>query len=328
MIYNKTLLGVLLALFFFVGTSCSDDDDDDLLGNWVEKSDFEGLQRANSSLFTIGNKAYLVGGFDGDDYFSDLWEYDVDLNFWKQKAAFPGVARSGGVAFSVDGKGYFGTGYDGDLKLADFYEYDPSTDKWMQIADFGGSARYEAVAFVVGGNGYVGCGYNGSDLKDMWKYTASSNSWEQVVSVGGSKRRSAAAFVIDDIAYVGTGINNGVYEDDFWSYDYKTGTWTQLADLDVDDDYYLTRSNATAFAINGKGYLVSGYQSGIRGDVWEYSPLTDTWVEKTSLEGSVRYEAVGFAMGEKGFIATGGNGSYYFDDIWCFYPTHDYSEDD
>ena len=55
--------------------------------------------------------------------------------------------------------------------------------------------------------------------------------------------------------------------------------------------------------------------------------MDDLWIERTSFEGSQRASAVGFAIGNLGYITTG-VGSSYFDDLWSFDPEAVYDEDD
>ncbi|GAB4340097.1 MAG: kelch repeat-containing protein [Calditrichia bacterium] len=317
---------ILFVLSFVVGCS-NDEDEEDIIGNWVELSDFEGVARSDAVVFTIGNKAYVGTGYDGTDRLRDLWEYDPELNNWTRKADFPGVPRSGAVGFGTDSKGYVGLGYDGTNKLKDFWEYDPVTNKWDSIPEFGGSARYSAVAFSINNKGYVGTGYDGNNLKDFWEYDPATKKWTQIISLPGAKRRDAVAFVIDGKAYICTGVNNGTYEDDLWEYDPATQTWSKKRDIsdksddEYDDEYYsIVGANKVAFAINGKGYVVTGGQGTAGTYTWEYDPKADLWTEKTALEASGRIEAVGFALGDMGYVATGRTGSYYLDDLWGFRP--------
>ena len=320
---------ILLIVLLVLPQGCdSGDDDDELLGNWMELSDFEGVPRSDAVAFTIGGKAYLGTGYDGDDCLQDFWEYDPEVNNWLRKADFPGVARNGAVGFGTDTKGYIGTGYDGTDELKDFYEYDPQSDTWTRIADFGGTARYGAVAFCIENKGYVGTGYDGNALKDFWEYDPGSNEWTKKISLEGGKRRDAIAFVIDKKGYVCTGIDNGAFEYDFWEYDPSGDSWTKKrsiydeSDDDYDNDYTtITGTHKVAFSVNGKGYVASGGLNTIGTVVWEYDPTSDLWEEKTSLEGSSRLEGCGFSIGDLGYISTGRNGSYYFDDLWGFDPT-------
>lgn len=323
---NGLLLSMLVMLVVLV--QCEKDEEEELVGNWVERSDFEGLPRNNAVCFVVNEKAYVGTGYDGDDYLSDFWEFDPNTNFWVKVANFPGDARTDAVGFSIGGKGYIGTGYNGDDKLKDFWEYDPASDSWTRKADFGGSARYAAVGFTINGKGYIGTGYDGNELKDFWAYDPATDSWEQKVSVGGSKRRDAVGFVIDGKGYICTGRHNGALDEELWQYDPELDGWVEKTELNDDDDYAVMRGSAVAFTLNGKAYVGTGEKGGVYGDIWEYDPVLDGWKEKTTFEGTARMDAVGFAIGNSGYITTGRSSSYHFDDIWAFYPDAEYDEDD
>jgi len=325
-VYLKSFVLLTIAVGM---VACSDDDDDTEYGNWVESSTFDGDARGNSVSFVIGDKGYLVSGYDGDDYLSDLWEYNSEGDYWVQKASFPGVARSGAVGFTIDGLGYFGTGYDGDDKLKDFWSYNPNTNTWEQKADFLGSERYGAIGFSVSGKGYIGTGYDGSELKDFYQYNPASDEWTQSVGFGGNKRKDAAVFVIGDNAYMGTGLRNGAYENDFYVFNGNTEVWTRLTDLDDDDsDYSVFLSSGVGFTLGGLGYFATGEASGVSTNLWIYDPSTDTWDQGSYFEGSARQDAVAFSFSDKAFVLMGRSGSYYFDDNWEFRPDEEENEDD
>jgi N-acetylneuraminic acid mutarotase len=316
---------------FVAATSCSDsadDDDDTFLGEWYKKSSYEGVARSGSVGFVIDGKAYVGTGYDGDEWLKDFYQYDADKNNWYKKADFPGAARSAAVAFAINGKGYVGTGYDGTNYLKDFYEYDPSSDTWTQIADFTGTARFQATAFSIENLGYVGTGYDGNYLKDIYAYDPQTNSWLQKASYSGDKLINAFSFSIDGRGYVGGGTNNGVLNQEFWEYDPLNDLWQEKNDLQDDDndedesdeDYTIARSMAVTFVMNGKGYVCVGTRSGLDSEVWEYNPSLDAWEEKNAFEGAGREAAVGFTVGDRGYITTGRSSTYRYDDLWQFDP--------
>jgi len=326
------LFATVLSSLFFV--SCSNDnDDDDLIGNWIKKSAFDGPARSSATSFVIGDYAYVATGYTGDVYLKDLWAYDSNGDFWEQKADFTGVGRSSASSFALNQKGYVGLGYDGTNKLKDFYQYDPSSNSWTQKTDFGGTGRYGAVGFQAAGKAYFGTGYDGNYLKDFYQYNDVTNTWTLVNGFSGNKRRNATVFVISDKAYLVTGVNNGSYQEDFWEFNPATDVWTRKRDIDKDtndddsynDDYAITRSNASSFSMNGLGYIVGG--ENIK-TVWEYNPSTDLWVERTPMEGATRSDAVGFAINNRGFYMLGRVGSAYYDDTWEFKPQDEQSDDD
>jgi N-acetylneuraminic acid mutarotase len=330
----KTFWTIVLGLFLLVG--CNDSSDDDPLGNWVRKSDFEGLPRGSAVSFVIGEKAYVGFGYNddaGDGYLKDFWVYSPLTDRWDRIADFPGNGRIAAVGFAINGKGYVGTGYDGDNKLKDFWEYDPVANTWTQKDDFLGGARYKAVGFSLKNYGYIGTGYGDDsvDKIDFYRFdptAASGSQWVKVQSIGGSKRRGATAFTYNDKAYVCTGINNGVSLTDMWEYDPTADTWTKKTDLDDDDDWTIIRQNASSFVLDGKAYVCLGENSSSLSDVWQYDFSKDTWVEMSAFEGSARTSSVAFTVGGKAVVATGQTGSYYLDDVWEFRPYEESNEDD
>jgi N-acetylneuraminic acid mutarotase len=306
-------------------------------GNWISRSDFEGVARSEAVEFTAGTKAYIATGFDGEKRLDDLWQYDPDNNFWQQKAQFPGTPRSSAVAFSVADQGYVGTGYDGVNKLQDFWQYDPASNIWKQKADFGGSARYDAVAFSISGKGYVSTGFDGNYLKDIWEYDTAGDAWTQRVSLGGTKRSAAVAFVYKDKAYICTGINNGTAVNDFWVFDPSQPegqAWTEsrkIANISTDsydDQYAIVRNNAVAFVMNDKAFVTTGENGSIYNDTWVYDFATDLWAKKTPYEGAARTGAVSFNINNRGFVLTGRSSTYQFDDIREFFPDQPYNAND
>jgi len=324
---NKLIL--LITVFSTLFISCSSDDDDSSRGNWIERSVFDGTPRSNAFSFVIAGNGYMGTGYDGDDYLTDFWEYDMSGDFWVQKADFPGIARSSASGFAIDNNGYAGLGYDGSNELKDFWKYDVTSNTWNAIADFDGNARYEAIGFSGNGYGYIGTGYDGdNDRKDFWKYDPATDSWEELVGFGGQKRRGAVAFSISDKIYLGTGESNGIYVDDFWEFNPLDESWTRKKDLDDDDDYAITRSYATAYEINGLGYIATGNSVGATGTVWEYDPNTDEWEEITGLEATIRQDAVSFSNGSRALVLLGRSGSLYLDDTYELFPDEDYNEDD
>ncbi len=308
------------------------EESEELIGNWIKRSDFEGIARSDASIFIIEGKAYLFGGYNGIKRLNDFWEYDIENDSWTQKSDFPGVARNSAVAFSIANKGYIGTGFDGTNLLNDFWEFNPASNEWTQKADFAGSARYGAVAFALNNVGYVGTGYGTDYLMDFYKYDPNSDSWTADTGFKGSKRAFATTFVVDNKAYVVCGINNSSYLTDFWMFDPSTDSWTEKAKIanetaeSFDDEYNIKRMCAVALVIDDKVYLSSGESGSLRSDTWEYNPVTDLWAEKTAFEGSSRSGAVGFSYNNRGFILTGRSSSYYFDDMYEFKPNENYYE--
>ena len=77
----------------------------------------------------------------------------------------------------------------------------------------------------------------------------------------------------------------------------------------------INHEGAAAFSIGGKGYVCTG---GGTADLWEYNPNTDQWTQKTNFPGGGRSYAVGFSIGNKGYVGLGGA-----IDFWEYNPAND-----
>jgi len=237
-----------------------------------------------------------------------------------EKSGYPGGAIYGAAGFSIGSKVYLGFGFneDGELRGRGFWEYDPTTDEWTRKADFGGTDRGDAVGFSIGNKGYIGTGWNGnSNSKDFWEYDQATDRWTKKADFGGSARSQAVGFSIGNKGYIGLGWDGGNYDqNDFWEYDPETDIWSKKADF-----VGIARTQAVGFSIGNKGYIGTGATawsddfSKLK-DFWEYDQLTNVWIKKADFEGSVRYGAVGFSIGNKGYIGTGSDQSTLFNDFW------------
>ncbi|MBL7736735.1 MAG: hypothetical protein JNL51_14855 [Chitinophagaceae bacterium] len=328
----RTLTYFLLITMTAVGIGCvktSDSSDDDLVGNWMRRWDFEAKARTEAvSAVTADGKVFVGLGFDGINRLTDFWEYNHSNEVWYQRQSFPGAPRNSAICFSALNKIYVGLGYDGVNYLNDMWRYDPQTDAWEPVAAFPSTGRSGAVAFSINDKGYVSSGYDGNHLKDFWEYDAAGDVWTKKNTHIGLKRNDAVAFVIDNKAYFCTGVNNGEYVNDFFMYDPSTDTWEAKrpiantdSDLDYDDDYTtITRSNAVAFSLNGKGYITTGINISYRSNTWEYDPATDLWAQRTGFEGTDREGAVAFVINNRAFVGLGNSSNLRFDNFWEFIP--------
>jgi N-acetylneuraminic acid mutarotase len=331
------------SLFLLYACTKNTSSTSDLVGNWVTVSDFDGVARSEAISFVIGDTAYIGTGYDGTNRLSDFWLYDSkasSVGGWTQRASLAdSLARNSAVGFATTTKGYISTGYNGLVRLKDTYEYDPTQNTWTKKADFGGTARMDAVAFGIGTKGYVTTGNDGNDTKDFWMYDPSVDTWTQKTSMGGSKREQAVAWVYNNVGYVVTGIDNGSTVNDFWKYDPAAGAWTALRDItnvstDTYDDAYgtnlIVRSNAAAFVVGTYAYVATGQNGSILKTIWEYNlnPGIDLWVQKQPWEGLERAGAVAFTVNGQGFLGTGKNSTYQFDDWRRFDPFATYNAND
>ncbi|WP_276369419.1 galactose oxidase [Chryseolinea sp. H1M3-3] len=143
--------------------------------------------------------------------------------------------------------------------------------------------------------------------------------WTKTTPFKGRPRSGASVFTIGTNAFVGLGYDGDDYLSDFYVMDVTSGFWEARESFPGQP-----RERAIAFSINGKGYVGLGYNRDADkeelGDFWEYDPEANTWTQVADFGGTARYNAIGFAMGSKGYVGTGYDGDAYNSDFWEYDP--------
>jgi hypothetical protein len=272
-------------------------------GNWIQLASMPatnrnggGTARSSAVGFAVGNEGYVGTGYDGYNYLSDFWKYDVASNTWTQVSDFGGGPRYEAVAFGIDSFGYVTTGYDGLNAQKDFWQYSPALDTWKLKFGMGGDKRYSAVCWTYNNMAYVVTGLNsGSAVGDFWRYDpsqADTSAWTQLNHI----------------------------------YNFSTASF---------DDGYTTieRWNAAAFVIQGTAdgdcaFVTTGENGSLYALTWEYIIKLDLWKEKTPFEGVPRTGAIGITVRNQGYAGLGRTSSQPLDDIRQFFPNEVFNAND
>lgn len=329
-----------------------------LQGDWSRSFDFAGLPRVGAVSFTmtVDGKEYAFVGLgrndlkinDSDKTLRDFWRFDGRK--WVLQDSFPAEAqgRYGAVAFVIDGKAYVGTGMhpavgpnDKNRYCNDFYVFDPKAEQgsqWSKVThSFPGEGRYGAIAFSLNGKGYVGTGFTDGSraLKDMYEYDPATG-WKES-SFNGNTRGGAVAFVVGNKAVVCLGVSSatsGTYCEDVCIFDGQVWTVSpnplhDLSGRNWDNGYdRIPRAYAVAFTSSldegiEKGYIATGFGN-YANTCWSYDIERDRWEEVTELPNlmSTRAYAVGFTLGNRGYVTLGGSALTSVGDAltWKFTP--------
>src|SRR4051812_35009871 len=91
---TKLMKGMVFFTMYVLLLSCSNKNETAAtVGNWSKTTPFKGRPRSGAVVFTIGTKAFSGMGYDGDEYISDFYAYDVNAGFWESRKPFPGTLR-------------------------------------------------------------------------------------------------------------------------------------------------------------------------------------------------------------------------------------------
>jgi N-acetylneuraminic acid mutarotase len=192
---------------------------------------------------------------------------------------------------------------------------------WIRKADFPGGQRVSAASFSIGTKMYLGLGWDDGDNPriDFWEWDQATNVWTRKADFPGFAEGSFVWFSIGTKGYIGTSGN--VYTNDFttkfWEYDPAGNSWIQKASLPITPSRY----GAVGFSIGTKGYIGIGGKSGFISDpyykdFWEWDQETNIWTQKADFPGNTRAAAVGFSIGNKGYIGTGYDGTNNSKEFW------------
>lgn len=152
--------------------------------------------------------------------------------------------------------------------------------------------------------------------------------WVKLSDFGGEARHRTPMLAIGNKIYTGQGHYNGggtnVLFGDWWEFDPSSNTWSQKADYGGGPVYH-----ASGFVIGNYGYVGTGRitASGntLTQDFYRYDPQSNSWTQMASYPGAPRRGAVGFAIGEYGYIGTGEpqSGGTMYNDFYRYNPATD-----
>jgi N-acetylneuraminic acid mutarotase len=282
--------------------------------------------------FSAGSFGY-VGFAINDD--NTLWRYDASTDSWTARSAtaLPGENM---VAFSNGTNGWAGMS---ERDKNNFQRYNVATNTWTNSAAFPGPPTALATSFTIGDATYVTNGQGQFYFEGLgtvyipttltYRYSMSGNTWTQMSNsptypvpeeTTGAGRMDATSFAIGTDGYVFGGRSNPSNGGlgDLLIYHSIGDTWESIPESNVTPRY-----SSVSFAINGKGYMVGGYNTfrEVLGDCWSFNPATRSWTQLEDFPGTPRGDAIVFVIGNKAYFGSGYDGNNTLDDIWEFDPS-------
>lgn len=150
--------------------------------------------------------------------------------------------------------------------------------------------------------------------------------WVEVTSLpaSASKRAESGSFTINGKGYIfGGTAQYPNWLSDCWEYDPVNDSWRQMASIPL-----VGPREPAFFTIGNKGYAVCGFygsgsNSAISKNVFEFDPVANTWTKKADFAGNARRDAIGFSIGNKGYVGTGAISGGQISDLWEYDPVID-----
>ncbi len=201
----------------------------------------------------LGDKIYVIGGFDKNDQPTDVIEvYDPANNSWEVSSSIPKILHHAGAA-SFEEKLFIVGGYsDYWTPSRSFFIYDPIDDSWITGPDMPTPRGALTVQFVAGRLYAIG-GANPIPLSVNEEYDPTNNVWSTKSPMPTAREHLASA-VIDDKMYVIGGriifLTSNLNSNEV--YDPRTDTWEKLEEMPT------PRGGLTASQINGTIFVFGG----------------------------------------------------------------------
>ena len=290
-------------------------------GTWLQKNSYAGSGRYRAIAFEINGKCYMGTGaiLGPNNDLKDLWEYDVALDIWTQMADLTGPKRRNATATSANGFGYVGLGSDSLTLLNDWWQYDPAGNTWQVKTSFPAGSRFGAGSFSIQDTIYTGGGLDSANnpKTDFYAYDPINDLWHQKASMNIGVA-SMAVFTIGQKGYFVTGLINGSVSsvNTTMEYDANTDTWAIKTPYPAGNTF-----SAIGFAINGEGYVGTGFTGTLIDVMYHYNPVNNIWNQETNWPTGSRQWAVSCVSGNRAFVGTGNStGGLLFNDWWEFIP--------
>ncbi|XP_070497155.1 kelch-like protein 10 [Chironomus tepperi] len=239
---------------------------------------FEDLKgpRSYHGTAVIGTKMYIIGGFNGTEYFNTCTRFDPVRKTWKEIA--PMHIRRCYVSVAVLGKFVYALGgYDGRSRQNTVERYCVKTNQWSYIKSMH-FRRSDADACTVNGKIYITGGFNGNEcLNTAEYYDPETNTWTLLPPM--STRRSGVSCVaLRNCIYVIGGFNGLARMNTGEKFDISTNTWSPIREM------INPRSNFGLEVIDDLIMAIGGFNGVVTISNCEcYIPESDEWLEATDM---------------------------------------------
>ncbi|XP_043911367.1 kelch-like protein 10 [Protopterus annectens] len=215
---------------------------------------------------------YIIGGYDGLEYFSTVRCFDPVKKAWHQVA--PMHSRRCYVSVTVQNNLIYAIGgFDGSTRLSTAERYDPETNQWTLISSMH-EQRSDAGATTLHGKVYVCGGFTGIEcLFTAETYNSETNQWTLIAPMR-SRRSGLGVTVYGKYVYAVGGFDGINRLHSVEAYDPLTNTWHSTSNM------LTPRSNFGIEVVDDLLFVVGGF-SGLRTTyrVECYNEKTDEWHE-------------------------------------------------
>ncbi|XP_060518046.1 kelch-like protein 10 [Cylas formicarius] len=244
---------------------------------WLVSKDTDVVARAYHGMCTYNNKIYLVGGFDGNEYFNTVRCFDPVRHAWTDCACMYYSRCYVSVAY-LRSHIYALGGYNGRIRMNSAEKYDPIKNQWELIPSMI-YPRSDASAAVLNDKIYIVGGFNGQEVMNSAEmFDPDTNQWT-IISFMITARSGVNLVSFKDSLYAIGGFNGytRLTSSEKFTPDVSSD-WTEISEMEV------PRSNFGTVILDGYIYVIGGFNGSTTiNSVEYYDTVADEWDNAVSM---------------------------------------------
>lgn len=249
---------------------------DNRADRWLVSKDTDIVARAYHGICSFGEKIYLVGGFDGNEYFNTVRCFDPATHSWSDCACMY-YSRCYVSVVECLGKIYAMGGYNGRIRMSSAERFDPLRNQWELLPAMQ-RQRSDASAATLNHKVYIVGGFNGQEvINSAEMYDPLTNQWSFIPPMG-SARSGVSLIAHHNALYAIGGFNGTTRLPSTEKFIPDTSAWMDMADM------MTPRSNFGTVVLDDCIYVIGGFNGSTTINYVEYFDLeTGEWMDAASM---------------------------------------------
>ncbi|XP_043911379.1 kelch-like protein 10 [Protopterus annectens] len=220
---------------------------------WVNVTCKEEKPRAYHGTAYLKGYMYIMGGFNGVNYFNSVRRFDPVKKTWQEvapmhsKRCYVSVTVLNDLIYAIGG-------FDGYTRLNTAERYEPETNQWTLISPMH-EKRSDASAATLNGKVYICGGFTGNEcLLTAEVYNPETNRWTLIAPMG-SRRSGIGVIAYGEHVYAVGGFDGENRLRNAEAYNPLTNTWHTIAEM-------LTPRSNFGIAVSDELLFVAGGYNG------------------------------------------------------------------
>lgn len=243
---------------------------------WIVCDSPDAGPRAYHGTVAVGNKVYIIGGFDGVEYFNNCRIFDPVTKKWNEaapmhaKRCYVSVAKVNDLIYAMGG-------FDGHVRQNSVERYNPATNQWTIVQPMI-NQRSDAKATTLNGKIYICGGFNGQEcLSSAEMYDPDTGVWTHLDPMR-SRRSGVGVMAYHGCIYALGGFNGISRMATGERYCPRTRQWTPIPQMNS------PRSNFAIEVIDDMLFVIGGFNGVVTiHNVECYDVNNDGWYDATDM---------------------------------------------